>query len=184
MHELCDKTIIVSYIFEPLLHLRKDKVPNVRLKMCKTFKLFYPLLTVTEISEQLNKLNLFFFKMLVTESDRDVIECINGLIDDFEWRLDFNRLEMDELANKLDNMSINCSEESHEVVEENNNWIQKQEIISERVNRVKKSCLPQPIRSNSTVNSKSPPMVSTNHIANGFHTVPSKIPKPINKLVK
>ncbi len=184
MHELCDKSIILTYIFEPLLHLRKDKVPNIRLHMCKTFKiLFHPLLPFPEIKERLNELKLHFFEMLLNESDRDVIESINSLIEEFEWRQDFNKLEVEELTTRFDNLSINCSQESHNLQEENNTIFVEQETNSNRINVIKsKSFLPQPIRHNSQLNV--PQMMPTIHINIDLHSIPSKIPKPINKSMK
>ena len=177
--ELCDKQIMISYFLEHLLHLREDKVPNIRLNVCKKFKSFKHLLKMPEIIDRIEQIKQMFKQMLRNEKDVDVIDFINQLIVDFEWKSITDELDVEKLTIGLISLSIDdlCQESLN--VSKNCIDINDDTNSEKSDSNKQKSSLPQLIRSQSNTNCKYLPI---NHINNS--SFPSKIPKAITKCSK
>ena len=157
-----------------MLSLSADKVPNIRLNVCKKFKAFKSLLELPEIILKIESIKDIFKEMLYKERDRDVIESIHQMVEELNWSSDFDHHFIERLTKDFVELKIETN------IEVNNNSIEAKELNSKEIDSMQmKSCLPQPINSQP----KSPSM-SKCLPTNRFDSIPSRIPKPITKSSK
>ncbi|CAG2111522.1 unnamed protein product [Medioppia subpectinata] len=169
----------------PLLSLRTDKVPNIRLNVCKCLKAFKHIFRNAKISVRNEQMKGMFKDMLSSESDRDVIEAITELIHDLDKNSEMNREQeenMKELTEEFVHLTIDSSLNTCKTLVQLNNYsVNGKALNSAKMNSIKsKSSLPQLIRSQCNSNSNTK-CLSQNHITSGLYSIPSKIPKPITK---
>ena len=178
VNELCDTKILINYFLEPLLSLMRDKVPNIRLNVCKKLISIKNVLQISGIEPKVETIKNMLKHMFSTETDRDVIQSINLLIDQFNWRSDFSLLTVEQLTKQFKCLNIETNSEV------NNNLIENKDLNSKKSDSIiLKSRLPQLIRSqpNSDFISKRLPNIKN---FSNFDSIPSKIPKPIIKSSK